>query len=194
MATFKFQNKYACGAYFNMARDNFHQTMLDILHKVGIESKDSEDQINHVLECILKVQRGESLVNETDIQGKDEETAKEIQKQAQQLTKKYSLSNDRQLKFRKLLFKRFPILGPVVADEVRQENKEQAEKIAKMVQEQERTGKNDLQKKKSNVEDSDEYYAQLRDASLEKCLEVLLDFAKCLTDCREIRTDVRQAA
>ena len=42
MATFKFTSKYACAAFFNMARDNFHRTIMDILYNIGYKKNYKE--------------------------------------------------------------------------------------------------------------------------------------------------------
>jgi len=46
MSTFKFENKYACAAYFNIARDNFHRTMMEVLKKIGLNKSYTETDLD----------------------------------------------------------------------------------------------------------------------------------------------------
>ncbi|MBP5345723.1 MAG: type VI-B CRISPR-associated RNA-guided ribonuclease Cas13b [Bacteroidales bacterium] len=87
-----------------------------------------------------------------------------------------------QIELRQLLFYHFPILGPVMADVIRYRHHKKEQKAWNELkkEEQEQLRK---QKKKIIVSDDGE-----RDATCIDCLETLLTFGKCLTDCRNYYT------
>jgi len=144
MATFRFTDKSVSATYYNMARDNFHQTMVEILSKVGVKGE-MEQKIDNQLDELQK-----------DLENPQKES-------------KFKLSNEKQVKLRKLLFEHFPILGPIMASVLfRNLNK---------------SDNKQLQTKKSNVVDGD-----VHDVSLSECLKVLVVLAKCLTDTRNYFT------
>ena len=190
MSTFKFINKFACGAYFNSARDNFHRAMLDILQQIGVSKHYTETELDDRLAEILNVLKGEpSPISEED--------AKKI------------IAN--QTMFRQLLFRRFPILGPVISDVLHFTHRQKEKIIMKelidervhdlimqneaeedyylsneqMVQQAEKEIKEALKtkKKKIIVDDCGD-----RDATCAECLDAILLLARCLTDCRNYFT------
>lgn len=179
MATFKFQNKYACGAYFNMARDNFHRTFMDMLHQVGYGAKFTETGLDVVIEEIIGVLKGDAPTT--------------IGTDAANLL----IANQSRIK--QMLFRSYPILAPVVSDIMRhRHNKKVMENFNSLSEDEQKEWKNikkenkrDDQlsseerriKKKMEVNDDGD-----RDATCIDCLEALYVFGCCLTDCRNFFT------
>ena len=122
------------GAYFNMAQSNFYKTLLEIFIKSDV--KVSKNCSTNAI--LTQIEKG--------IQGKLLKT------------------NDQKMRMQKLLFRHFPILGPIMASE-----------------------KNNKASKtqKSNVMETEEL---LKGVSLEECLKVIHIFVSTLYDCRNYYT------
>lgn len=180
MAVFQFQDKFACGAFFNMARDNYHRTFMDILHRVGLGKNYIETELDEKIAEIIKALKGNvSAIGNDD---------------ARKLIAQQS-------KIRQHLFRSFPILAPIMADilhyrhiqkekEVRNALTDEERSELIRIVEKEKTEKLSEQekhfKKKVEVNDDGE-----RDASCVDCLETLLVLGRCLTDCRNYFTHYR---
>lgn len=145
--------KHVFGAYFNVARTTFIKTINYLLPIVGVRGNYSENQINKLLQALFLVQAGR---------------IGELTKEQKQWEKKLRLNPEQQTKFQKLLFKHFPVLGPIMAD------------VA--------DHKAYLNKKKSNVQTEDEAFAQLKGVSLADCLEMVHLMGVTLTECRNFYT------
>lgn len=184
---FFFKNKYVCGAYFNSARDNFHRTMIDILHQIGVSKNYTETELDNRLAEILNVLKHKP----------SQVTAKDAQK---------IIAN--QNKFRQLLFRHFPILGPIISDVLHGKHRQKVQdKLNELVEEQvkELTKKNEAEgNSHMSIED---IYCQAekeikatkrkeivvddcgdRDTTCAECLNVILLLARCLSDCRNYFT------
>lgn len=118
MATFKFQNKYVCGAYLNMAQNNFRVTILEVLARIGIKRKDDVRDIPEMLETIYGF-----LTNNT----------KNFSKKQLEQAKTLTLRNDQQVKLRQLLFRHFPILKPILASITHRNLQPQKERLAELL-------------------------------------------------------------
>lgn len=147
------KGKHVFGAYFNMARTNFVKTINYILPIVGVRGNYSENQINKMLHALFLVQAGR--------QG-------ELTSEQQQWERKLRLNPEQQTKLQKLLFKHFPVLGPMMADEA--------------------DHKAYLNKKKSKTKTEDDVFEQLRGISLADCLKMIHLMAVTLTECRNFYT------
>lgn len=145
--------KHVFGAYFNMARTNFVKTINYILPIAGVRGNYSENQINKMLHALFLIQAG----NNSD-----------LNPEQKQWEKKLRLNPEQQTTLQKLLFKHFPVLGPIMAD------------VA--------DHKAFLNKKKSNVQTEDETFAQLKGISLADCLRMIHLMAETLTECRNFYT------
>lgn len=170
MATFKFENKYACAAYFNMARDNFHRTMMDVLKKIGIDKNYTETGLDARLTEMLSVLRGDL-------------TAMDNQKDVQKLIHQQS-------RLRQMLFRSFPILGPVSTEIVKKRHRERYKDAWEelSIEEQEAIinteDEKEKQKKKNALVDDDGD----REATCLDCFEAIYVIGCCLTDCRDFFT------
>lgn len=145
--------KHVFGAYFNMARTNFVKTINYILPIAGVRGNYSENQINKMLHALFLIQAGRN---------------NELTSEQQQWEKKLRLNPEQQTKLQKLLFKHFPVLGPMMAD------------VA--------DHKAYLNKKKSKVQTEDEAFAMLKGVSLVDCLGIICLMADTLTECRNFYT------
>lgn len=180
MAVFQFQDKYACGAFFNMARDNFHRTFMDILHKVGFRKNYDETGLDDRIAEIIEALKG----NPSAIVSDD---AKKLIAQ--------------QSKIRQHLFRSFPILAPVMADVLHYRHVQKEKKVWDSLKEEERSElKKIKEKEKSEKLSEQEKHLKKkievnddgdRDASCVDCLETLLMLGRCLTDCRNYYTHYR---
>ena len=141
--------KHVFGAYFNMARTNFVKTINYILPIAGVRGNYSENQINKMLHALFLIQAG----NNSD-----------LNPEQKQWEKKLRLNPEQKTRLQKLLFKHFPVLGPIMAD------------VA--------DHKAFLNKKKSNVQTEDETFSQLKGISLADCLGMIHLMAETLTECR----------
>ena len=122
--------KHIMGAYFNMAQQNFYKTFLEILVKSSVKVNPNWRTLDDILTQIEKGVNGNLLK-----------------------------TNDQKTRMQQLLFRHFPILGPILADE----KSYQAN-----------------QTQKSNVRQTEEL---LRGVSLEECLKIVYTFAKALNGC-----------
>ena len=199
MATFRFQNKYVCGAYYNMAQNNFRLAILHVLSRIGINRKDEERAIPELLDTIYGFLTGDTEhFNDTQI----------LQKKV--LTLRY----DQQVKLRELLFRQFPILKPIIASETHKSLQEQKEKLSEMEeyihefekqlkrlyrskkgkasQEQKEINEQIKQLKTKKSKYLDEYdtllFSKSHDADLQLCLKILKTMAWCLYDLRDFYT------
>ena len=145
--------KHVYGAYFNMARTNLVKTLNYILSIVGVRGNYSENQINKLLQALFLIQAGRN---------------EEMTPEQKQWEKKLRLTPEQQTRLQRLLFKHFPVLGPIMAD------------VA--------DHKAYLNKKKSKVQTEDEAFDQLRGVSLADCLEMIHLMAETLTECRNYYT------
>ena len=141
------QNKHILGGYFNMARYNFYKTIMEIFAKVGIKGRYGEDEIDRVLDALYKVNCGQ----EAQLDKEQEDWAK---------NKKLLLAVEKQCLMQKLLFRKMPFFGPIMAN------------VA---------SHNVYKTKKSNVVDDEDL---ARGVSFDACLDVLRILAGCLKDCR----------
>ena len=151
--TISLTGKHVFGAYFNMARTNFIKTINYILPIAGVRGNYSENQINNMLHALFLIHAGRNS---------------ELSKEQKQWEKKLRLNPEQQTKLQKLLFKHFPVLGPMMAD------------VA--------DHKAFLNKKKSKVQTEDEAFVQLKGVSLSDCLEIIHLMAITLTECRNFYT------
>lgn len=145
--------KHVYGAYFNMARTNFVKTINYILPIVCVRGNYAENQIDKMLQAMFLIQAGRTS---------------ELTDEQKQWEKKLRLNPEQQTRLQKLLFKHFPVLGPMMADV--------ADRKAY------------LNKKKSNIQSEDEAFAQLKGISLSDCLEMIHLMAVTLTECRNFYT------
>lgn len=145
--------KHVFGAYFNMARTNFVKTINYILSIAGVRGNYSESQINKMLQALFLVQAGRN---------------NELTTEQKQWEKKLRLNPEQQVKLQKLLFKHFPVLGPMMSDVAGH--------------------KAYLNKKKSTIQTEEESFAQLRGVSLADCLEMIQLMAETLSECRNYYT------
>ena len=145
--------KHVFGAYFNMARTNFVKTINYMLPIAGVRGNYSENQINKMLQALFLIQSNRSA---------------ELTQEQQQWKKKLTLTSEQQTRLQRLLFKHFPVLGPMMAD------------VA--------DHKAYLNKKKSKVQTENEAFEQLRGVSLADCLEMLALMGMTLTECRNFYT------
>ena len=93
--------KHVFGAYFNMARTNFVKTINYMLPIAGVRGNYSENQINKMLQALFLIQSNRST---------------ELTQEQQQWKKKLTLTSEQQTRLQRLLFKHFPVLGPMIAD------------------------------------------------------------------------------
>lgn len=169
MATFKFQNKFACAAYFNMARDNFHRTMLDIFQQIGITDNYIETELDARMAEMLAVLKGQdSAMNAGN--------ARKLKAQ--------------QPRVRQQLFQHFPILGPVMSEILKQRhiNKDKAAWDALLEEEQKKIlaiedVKERNRKRAALVNDDGD-----RDATCADCFDAIYTLGCCLSDCRKFFT------
>ena len=170
MATFKFKDKYACAAYFNLARDNFHRTMMDVLKKIGIDKNYTETDLDVKLAEMLSVFKGNlSAVDSQD----------DMKKLIDQHTR-----------LRQMLFRSFPILGPVSTEIIKKRHRERFKEAWEGLSEVEQKGinstkdENEKRKKKNALVDDDGN----REATCLDCFEAIYTIGCCLTDCRNFFT------
>lgn len=145
--------KHVFGAYFNMARTNFVRTINYILPIAGVRGNYSENQINKMLHALFLIQAGRSS---------------ELSQEQQQWKKNLRLTPEQQTRLQRLLFKHFPVLGPMMADFA-----------------DHKAYKN---KKKSTVQTENEAFDQLRGVSLADCLDIVTTMGETLTECRNFYT------
>ncbi|MCR5851429.1 MAG: type VI-B CRISPR-associated RNA-guided ribonuclease Cas13b [Bacteroidaceae bacterium] len=136
-----------------MARTNFVKTINYVLPIAGVRGNYSENQINNMLHALFLIQANRSV---------------ELTQEQQQWKKKLILTPEQQTRLQRLLFKHFPVLGPMMAD------------VA--------DHKAHLNKKKSKVQTEDEAFEQLRGVSLADCLEMIVLMGETLTECRNFYT------
>lgn len=145
--------KHVFGAYFNMARTNFVKTINYLLPIAGVRGNYSENQINKMLRALFLIQANRSA---------------ELTQEQQQWKRKLILTPEQQTRLQRLLFKHFPVLGPIMAD------------VA--------DHKAYMNKKKSNVQSEEEAFEQLRGVSLADCLDIIVLMGEVLTECRNFYT------
>jgi hypothetical protein len=165
-SSFSISEKSIMGGYFNIARLNFYKTVITIFAQVGIKGDYPEDKIDRVLDALYK-----------NLAGKTEELSKE-QLQWKRLKQ---LKNEQIIKLQRLLFKHFPVLGPIMASEASYKIYK-AELDAKDAEDAVKNNKEEFKKvRKSNVINNEQL---MRGVSIDECLGVLATMAACLTDCR----------
>ncbi len=145
-------NKYVLGGYFSLGLNNFYKTILLVFAKTGIKCLSdngnivySDEKIGQVLHTLYK----STLTPRPQFEGFEKKWAVN-----------FKLNANQQVKLQKLLFRHFPILGPIMADE-------EAYKV--------------IRNKKSNVTDS---YTMTLGVTLSECLKVISIIAQGLVDCR----------
>lgn len=146
--------KHVFGAYFNMARTNFVKTINHILPIAGVKGNYAENQINKMLQALFLIQ-----ANRKD----------ELSNEQAQWAKNLRLTSEQQTRLQRLLFKHFPVLGPIMADVA-----DHKAYISK--------------KKKSETKTEDEAFEELRGVSLADCLEIVQLMGTTLTECRNFYT------
>lgn len=191
------------GGYFNMGLWNFYKTMSHIFSILGIRQLKtkktdndyvesplfSEENLHLVLRCLQQFFEGnteESKIKQ-DLRrilrlddNEDANLQLKNDEELEDLMNSLHLTNEQILKFQKLLFRHFPILGPIMADVISyQINKE----VKKAIEGE--TNENKKKNKKSQVVNS---YEILRDVTLAQCLNELANLGECLTDCRNYYT------
>lgn len=165
-SSFSISEKSIMGGYFNIARLNLYKTVITIFAQVGIKGDYPEEKIDRVLEALYK-----------NLAGKSDELSKE-QSQWKRLNQ---LKSEQIVKLQRLLFKHFPLLGPVMASEASYKIYK-AELYAKEAEEMVKNNKAELKKvRKSNVINDCQL---MRGVGVDECLSVLATMASCLTDCR----------
>ena len=158
------QNKHILGGYFNMARFNFYKTIMEIFAKVGIKGRYGEDKIDRVLDALYKVNCGQ----EDKLDNEQQDWAN---------NKKLLLLVEKQCLMQKLLFRKMPFFGPMMANRASynlfkaQNDNNEKESVPKT--------------KKSNVVNDEDL---ARGVSFDDCLDVLRILAACLNDCRDYYT------
>lgn len=126
--------KHIMGAYFNMAQNNFYKTLLEILIKTGVKVNTNWSSTD-ILTIIEKGINGHLLK-----------------------------TNDQKMRMQQLLFRHFPILGPIMANE-----KSKQVRMARL----------------SNVILTENLTLGV---SLEECLKVMHKFMTTLNECRNFFT------
>lgn len=165
-SVFTISEKAIMGGYFNIARLNFYKTILTIFAQVGIKGEYAEDKIDKVLDALYK-----NLAGKTD----------ELSSEQLQWKRLKQLKNDQIVKFQRLLFRHFPVLGPIMASEASYKIYK-SELEARNAEEDVKDNPEKLKKvKKSNVINDEQL---MRGVSLENCLDVLATMSACLSDCR----------
>lgn len=165
-SSFSISEKSIMGGYFNIARLNLYKTVITIFAQVGIKGDYPEDKIDSILDALYK-----------NLAGKSEELSKE-QSQWKRLRQ---LKNEQIVKLQRLLFKHFPVLGPIMASEASYKIYK-AELDAKDAEDAVKTNKEELKKvRRSNVISNEQL---MRGVGIDDCLGVLATMAACLTDCR----------
>ena len=145
-------NKYVLGGYFSLGLNNFYKTVLLVFAKAGIPVVGKkgtilyeEEKIGQVLNTLYKC----CLNPKPNFEPSEEKWVPF-----------FKLNVNQQMKLHKLLFKHFPILSPIMADEA-------AYKANK--------------RKKSKVTDT---FSMTLGVSLSDCLKVIGTIAQGLVDCR----------
>ncbi len=146
--------KHVFGAYFNMARTNFVKTINYILPIAGIKGNYSENQINKMLHALFLIQANRQS---------------ELTKEQSQWAKNLKMNSEQQTRLQRLLFKHFPVLGPIMADVA-----DHKAYISK--------------KKKSKTKTEDKAFEELRGVSLADCLDIIQLMGTVLTECRNFYT------
>lgn len=190
MANFQFKDKSVCATYFNIARDNLFRTFNEIMDRTTGRLSNQESQLDNYLKTFLQ-----AIIRET--KEKKEKKGKEFKLEdylqnkkllyyikdyvlvdTTDKTKASGIADDAmELLIKKLLFKHFPFMGPVM-------NKVVEENVSDNYDYKKNNGIK-LRKRKSNVKGED---AINHDNSLIECLTVLYIFALTLSDCRNFYT------
>ena len=179
MANFQFKDKSVCATYFNIARDNLYRTFSDIELRVfgkGIQKEmDLDNNIRSLLQALIREKKFDLKAEENkmflwecvedmfDLYNEDKEKAS-------------GLDGIKEALFRKLLYRHFPFLGPVMAMITEKE-------VAKNYVTDEKN--ENIRTRKSGVDSDDQIN---HEASLIQCLAVLYIFALTLSDCRDYYT------
>ena len=142
---FTISEKSIMGGYFNIARLNFFKTIITVFTQAGIKGVYGEEKIDKVLDALYKVN-----ADMTD----------KLYKEQKDWIRNLRLKKNQMVKLQRLLFKFFPILGPIMASEA-------SYKV--------------YSNKKSNIINDEE---MMRGVTLEDCLKVIATLSACLTDCR----------
>ena len=146
-------NKYVLGAYFSLGLTNFFKTVMLVFTRVGIQITNpkteqlvfNEEKIGEVLHTLYRC----SLTPLPAFEPREKNWVS-----------KFNLNTNQQALLKKLLFRHFPILGPIMAD---------------------RGAYNVNKHKKSNVVDS---YSINYGVTLSECLSALSYLGQALVDCR----------
>ena len=142
---FIIEEKSIMGGYFNIARLNFFKTVVTIFSQIGIKGVYGEEKTDKVLDALYKV-------NSDQIEGLTDEQ--------KNWSRNLKLKNDQRVKLQRLLYRYFPILGPIMASEA-------SYKV--------------YSNKKSKIISNEEL---MRGVTLSDCLKIVATLSACLTDCR----------
>ena len=179
MANFHFKDKSTCAAYFNIARDNVFKVFSDIELRVLGKGVTAENALDNNLQSLIQ-----ALIREKGIEINKEEfntflwkcVKDEFEIHNEDKSKASGLDSIKETLMRKLLFRHFPFLGPVMSGIVEKSVAQNYEVVDK---------KKDIRERKSGVVSDD---AINHEASLLQCLAVLYIFALTLSDCRDYYT------
>lgn len=158
-------NKYVLGGYFGLGLNNFYKTILSVFVKAGIKVKSKNENIIYDEEKIGEVLRTlyKSTLNPCPAFEKSEEA----------WAKNFKLKTNQQVQLQKLLFHHFPMLGPIMANEV-----------AFKVNNSKKNNKDNLQNNNENNQQDEVNHG----ATLTECLDVISKIAQGLVDCRNANT------
>lgn len=198
-------DKKIYGGYFNMGLCNYYKAISHIFSVLGIRQivttkfndeyvkvpMYSEENLYVVLRYFKKFiddrTQEESIKKKIQsalrLKSQDQELQKINDEELDDLMKSLHLTNEQLVKFQQLLFKHFPVLGPIMADVV---SKNVNDEVKKAIE-----GEDDekvINRKKSKVIQS---YDNLRGVTLSQCLEEVANLGECLKDCRHYYTHYR---
>lgn len=176
-------SKNVFAAYYNMGLNNFYKTIVHVFNVVGIEQTFSYDDSTNadapllfndarthiLLQKMAKLYKGDidddafcEKVKEKCVYCSKEQRAS-LDDAMKGFKESIRLTDEQKIRFRQLLFRHFPMLGPVMADETERNVK--------------RDKRDKKTTKKSNIEDS---YEKLLDVTLDQCLLQLANFYDCM--------------
>ena len=173
LSSFSIAEKSIMGGYFNIARLNLFKTVVTIFTQAGIKGTYGEEKTDKVLDALYKTNSG--LKNELSKEQKD-------------WSKNLQLKNSQEVKLQRLLFKYFPILGPIMASEASYKVYKSQQEAATAEEETKEEDKELKKVRKSNVATNEEL---MRGVTLSDCLRVVAALSACLTDCRNFYSHFR---
>lgn len=158
------ENKYVLGGYFGLGLNNFYKTILYVFVKAGIKVKGKNGSIIYDEEKIGEVLR--TLYKSTL-------PHPEYDKSEEKWANNFKLKTNQQVTLQKLLFHHFPMLGPIMANEV-----------AFKVNNSKKDNKDNQQNNNENKRQDEVNHG----ATLTECLDVISKIAQGLVDCRNANT------